>query len=98
MNDTLSKRLYEEVEGTCSGRYGYVISVVSIENYGRGLLQFTTGVAEFTLKYTAIVFKPFNYQVVDGVVTTVNKMGFFADIGPLQIFVSVHVCGLSMRA
>lgn len=91
MNETLQKRLYDEVEGTCSGRYGYIISVISIENFGRGLLQYTSGVALFTLHYTAIVFFPFENQVVDGVVTTVNKMGFFADIGPLQIFVSTHV-------
>jgi DNA-directed RNA polymerase subunit E'/Rpb7 len=29
--------------------------------------------------------------VVDAVVTNVNKMGFFADVGPLSVFVSTHV-------
>jgi DNA-directed RNA polymerase subunit E'/Rpb7 len=28
---------------------------------------------------------------VDGIVANVNKMGFFADVGPLQVFVSAHV-------
>ncbi|KAJ3118521.1 hypothetical protein HDU96_000937 [Phlyctochytrium bullatum] len=73
MQEFLVKRLYEEVEGTCSGRHGYVISVVEVVNVGRGTLQSTSGYAEFNIIYKAIVFKPFRNQVVDGTVTTVNK-------------------------
>ncbi|KAJ3134850.1 DNA-directed RNA polymerase II subunit [Irineochytrium annulatum] len=87
----LTKRLHDEVEGTCSGRFGYVISVVEIVDVGRGVLQSSSGFAEFRMCYKAIVFKPFRNQVVDGVVTTVNKTGFFADVGPLQVFVSCHL-------
>lgn len=139
------------------------MSVVDIVDVGSGVLQNTTGFAEFNIIYKAVVFKPFKNQVVDGVVTTVNKvqsthlvattyshfatpepwfdlvgrlfawlaswtasgleedwrgiytdwspdtrvlqifthtlplstcyfkMGFFADVGPLQVFVSSHV-------
>ncbi|KAJ3219380.1 Cullin-2 [Dinochytrium kinnereticum] len=74
MNEFLVKRLYEEVEGTCSGRFGYIISVVEVTSVGRGVLQSTSGYAEFSIVYKAIVFKPFKNQVVDGVVTTVNKL------------------------
>ncbi|KAJ3126858.1 DNA-directed RNA polymerase II subunit [Nowakowskiella sp. JEL0407] len=82
----LKQRLHDEVEGTCSGRYGYIIAVVQIGEIGRGVLQSSSGIAEFTIPYKAVVFKPFKNQVVDGITTTVNKMGFFADIGPLQCF------------
>lgn len=51
----------------------------------------STGQARFKCSYTAIVMKPFKGEVADGKVTQVNKMGFFADIGPLQVFVSSHV-------
>jgi DNA-directed RNA polymerase II subunit RPB7 len=68
------KRLYEEVEGTCSGRYGYIIAVVSVESVGKGVLQSNTGFALYEIEYKAIVFKPFKNQVVDGIVTTVNKV------------------------
>lgn len=30
-------------------------------------------------------------EVVDAIVSVVNKMGFFADAGPLSVFVSTHV-------
>lgn len=51
----------------------------------------STGQARFKCSYTAIVMKPFKGEVVDGKVSNVNKMGFFAHVGPLQVFVSSHV-------
>lgn len=38
------------------------------------------GGAEFKIKYSAIVYRPFRGEVVDGVVTSVNKVSF----GPFQ--------------
>jgi DNA-directed RNA polymerase II subunit RPB7 len=72
----LLSRLHEEVEGTCSGLYGYIISVVEVVEVGKGVLQANTGFAEYMVEYKAIVFKPFKNQVVDGIVTTVNKVDF----------------------
>lgn len=69
----------------------------------------STGQARFKTSFTAIVFKPFKGEVMDGKVSNVNKvstrvckplsvralltpqMGFFAMVGPLQVFVSSHV-------
>lgn len=36
-------------------------------------------------------------EVVDAIVSIVNKMGFFADAGPLSVFVSTHVSPPSHR-
>lgn len=69
--------------------------------------------AEFIVRYRAIVYRPFKGETVDGVVGNVNKvrpvlacprplrklnvlyhpqqMGFFAEVGPLNVFVSSHV-------
>ena len=35
-------------------------------------------------RYNAVVFRPFKGEVLDAVVETVNKMGFFAEVGPLK--------------
>ena len=43
------------------------------------------------MRYNAIVFRPFKGEVFDAVVTVVNKLGFFAQVGPLQVFVSKHL-------
>ena len=70
----LESKLYADVEGTCSGQYGYIIAVVSILDIGRGMVLSGTGQAEFVTRYRAIVFKPFKGEVVDGVVNNVNKV------------------------
>lgn len=108
----LESKLYSDVEGTCSGQFGYIIAVVSILDIGKGMVLSGSGQAEFITRYRAIVFKPFKGEVVDGVVNNVNKvrclvyyiqilmqpfyiwstqMGFFAEVGPLTVFVSHQV-------
>ncbi len=70
----LESKLYSDVEGTCSGEFGYIIAVVSILDIGKGLVMPGNGQAEFVTRYRAIVFKPFKGQVMDGVVVNVNKV------------------------
>jgi DNA-directed RNA polymerase II subunit RPB7 len=77
MSHHLESKLYSDVEGTCSGRYGYIISVIGIRDIGRGTVVSGSGMAgqaEFITRYTAIVFKPFKGEVMDGVVGNVNKV------------------------
>ena len=49
------------------------------------------------MRFNAIVFRPFKGEVLDAVVTQVNKLGFFAQVGPLQVFVSKHLIPSDMR-
>ena len=35
--DTVKQKLFTEVEGTCTGKYGFVIAVTTIDNIGSGL-------------------------------------------------------------
>ena len=74
MAQFLENKLYADVEGTCSGQFGYVIAVVSVLDIGRGMVLPGSGQAEFVTRYRAIVFKPFKGEVVDGVVNNVNKV------------------------
>jgi DNA-directed RNA polymerase II subunit RPB7 len=60
---------------------------------GEGMVVPGSGQARFKCRYTAVVMKPFKGETVDGKVDSVNKMGFIAMVGPLQVFVSSHVGG-----
>ncbi len=62
-----------QVEGTCNGEFGFILGVLGITDTGRGLLREGTGAAVFNLKYSCICFKPFKGEVMDVVVTSVNK-------------------------
>lgn len=92
LHDIIRLRLIEEVEGTSMGKFGYVITVTEVrdEDIGKGVIQDNSGFVCFNIRYRAILFRPFKNQVLDAVVTVVNQLGFFADVGPLQVFVSRH--------
>lgn len=74
MHAQLKDKLYQDVEGTCSGRFGYIITVVSLISISKGRILPGSGLAEFKVKYQAIVFKPYKGEVLDAVVTTVNRV------------------------
>jgi len=58
-------------------RYGFVIAVTTIDNIGAGLIQPGRGFVVYPVKYKAIVFRPFKGEVLDAVVTQVNKVRFW---------------------
>ncbi len=87
----MEAKLKDDVEGTCTGRHGYIIRVIAINDIGEGILKPGSGLAEFQSRYTAIVMKPFKGEVVDAMVYNVNNHGFFAHVGPLSIFTSTHL-------
>ncbi len=91
MRRFLREKLLQDVEGSCSGQYGFIVCVLDTMDIGRGRVVPGSGSAEFVIRYQAIVWKPFKGEVVDGVVNLVNKLGFFTDVGPLSVFVSSHV-------
>lgn len=91
LRDYLRLQLYRQVEGSCNGRYGYVVAIVNVDHIEHGIVQDSFGSVAFRIRYTAIVLKPYKNETVDAHITTVNKMGFFATVGPLQVFVSNHV-------
>lgn len=82
----LKLSLRRQVEGSCSGRLGYIIAVTqdnldqpegADEDEGmRGRIK-EDGQAVFRLRYQAIVYRPFRGEVVDGVVASVNKVRSF---------------------
>ncbi|CAO2584586.1 DNA-directed RNA polymerase II subunit RPB7, partial [Lemmus lemmus] len=77
--NTVKQKLFTEVEGTCTGKYGFVIAVTTIDNIGAGVIQPGRGFVLYPVKYKAIVFRPFKGEVVDAVVTQVNKVRAFTD-------------------
>jgi len=78
------------VEGTCDGKHGFIIAVTTIDTIGHGIILPGQGFVTYKIKYKAIVFRPVKGQVMDAVVSQVNKLGIFADIGPMMCLVSRH--------
>jgi len=95
MKDLVTNKLIADVEGKCFGDF-YIILVMSTFDVSGGRCVPGTGLAEFTVDYQAVVYKPFKGEVVDAIVNSVNHQGFFAYAGPLKLFVSEHVSFLDL--
>ncbi|KAI9431264.1 hypothetical protein H4582DRAFT_1822651, partial [Lactarius indigo] len=80
--------LYSDVEGTCSGKFGFIIAVVSISDICKGMVVPGNCQAEFISRYRAIVFELFKGEVADDVIHIVTRMDIFAEVGPLNCLVS----------
>ena len=65
---------YESLNCSLYFRYGFVIAVTTIDNIGAGFIQPGRGFVVYPVKYKAIVFRPFKGEVLDAVVTQVNKV------------------------
>lgn len=87
IQDLVKTKLLKDVEGTCAGTY-FIITVVDISEISDGRILPGHGLIEFTVAYRAVVWRPFKGETVDAVVSSVNMHGFFAQAGPLQLFVS----------
>ncbi|KAG9241537.1 hypothetical protein BJ878DRAFT_545146 [Calycina marina] len=96
MQELVTARLLKDVEGTCTGSY-YVISILDSFEVSEGKILPGSGLAEFTVGYKAVVWRPFKGETVDAIVKSVNGMGFFADAGPLPIFISKHLIPTDMK-
>nr|GFB00578.1 DNA-directed RNA polymerase II subunit RPB7 [Tanacetum cinerariifolium] len=90
LREKLVSNLMNDVEGTCNGRDGFVVTITGIEDVGKGSIRDGTRFVTFRVKYSCVVFLPFKGEFLEATVTMVNKMGFFAEAGPVQIFVSNH--------
>lgn len=74
LQEEVELRLRREVEGTCDGRWGFIICVLKVDNVSRGMVQDSYGFAAFEITYQAIVLKPFKGEVLDAVITSSNKV------------------------
>ncbi|KAL8678585.1 MAG: hypothetical protein Q9186_005088 [Xanthomendoza sp. 1 TL-2023] len=59
----LTTRLLEDVEGSCTGQY-YIITVLDTVTISEGRVVPGSGVAEYTIQYRAVVWRPFKGETV----------------------------------
>jgi len=82
----IHRELLTKEVGSNTGKYTIVCILDSFE-ISDGQVVPGTGYAEYIVHYKAVVWRPFRGEIVDGVVTSVIRAGFFVDCGSLQAFV-----------
>jgi DNA-directed RNA polymerase subunit E'/Rpb7 len=51
-----------------------VVAITGIEDIGKGLIRDGTGFVSFPVKYQCVVFRPFKGEILEAVVSMVNKV------------------------
>jgi DNA-directed RNA polymerase II subunit RPB7 len=74
LREEIQRRLKQEVEGACNGQHGFLLAVVNITSWGKGMIREGVGSAVFTVGYSCIAFMPFKGEVLDATVKSVNKV------------------------
>lgn len=63
VKEYLTTKLFEDVEGTCTGQY-YIVCVVDAFDISEGRVVPGSGLAEYTIRYRAVLWKPFKGEIV----------------------------------
>ena len=63
MHDLVTNKLLKDVEGTCAGNY-YIVSIMDAFDISDGKIIPGNGLAEFTVRYRAVVWRPFKGETV----------------------------------
>ena len=63
VKEYLTQKLLDDVEGVCTGDY-YIVCVMDTYDISEGRVIPGSGLAEYTIMYRAIVWKPFKGETV----------------------------------
>ncbi|CAL4124844.1 unnamed protein product, partial [Meganyctiphanes norvegica] len=82
--------IYAVLQAPCVTYFLYMRRLQPIHHHATGCNAPGAPGTRHQVKYKAIVFRPFKGEVLDAVVTQINKIGLFCEIGPMQCFISRH--------
>lgn len=83
----IKDKVWNTMKTVCSGEFGFVLRLNSIDKIGKGTINTDSGTVVYPVNFTVTSFKPDINNIIISCVTAVSKSGFFAELGPLEIFV-----------
>jgi DNA-directed RNA polymerase subunit E'/Rpb7 len=80
----VKRRLHEAYEGMHVGRFGFVVLIDRIEELGKGKIIDGAGMIQFSVRFLAVVMRPFKNEVLEATVESVH-----------EVCPSIHLCYLN---
>lgn len=87
INKIIKDKVWNTMKSVCSGEYGFVLRLNTIDDVGMGTIDSDNGTVVYPVTFTITTFKPNAGDIVIAKVNAVTKSGFFCQLGPLEIFV-----------
>ncbi|MEA3191579.1 MAG: DNA-directed polymerase subunit [Thermoplasmata archaeon] len=84
LDATISNLVQKSFEGRLNKVHGITVLTMSVRPDGEGQVIHGDGAIYQKVAFDALVFKPDNQEVVDGIVAEVVEFGAFVHIGPLD--------------
>ncbi|KAF5752356.1 DNA-directed RNA polymerase V subunit 7 [Tripterygium wilfordii] len=85
LKKSIVNRLLDEFAGKKATKdFGYFLAITTLDNIGEGKVRPQTGDVLFPVVFSAVTFKIFRGEVIQGVVQKVLKHGVFLSCGPLE--------------
>ena len=81
---TISKLVQQSFEGRLNKTHGITVLTTAVRPDGQGQVIHGDGAIYQKVAFDALVFKPDNQEVVDGIIAEVVEFGAFVHIGPLD--------------
>ncbi len=82
--DAVAEQLQESYVKTMHKDLGFVISVISVQNVGEGIIIPGDGAAYYKSRFTVLVWKPELHELIPGTIKEITNFGAFMQIGPAQ--------------
>jgi DNA-directed RNA polymerase subunit E'/Rpb7 len=90
-------RLARTIKNRCTEKDGFVLNLKQIAEIRGGVLDKRSGSVHYVVDYIAQTLRPNVGDVIEAVVSRVFKIGFFADLGPLNIFIPLSRLPVAYR-
>ena len=87
LDATISELVQRSFEGKLDKSHGITVLTTNVAPDGQGEVIHGDGAIYQKVTFDALVFKPDNQEVVDGIVAEVVEFGAFVHIGPLDALV-----------
>ncbi|HEX2066753.1 MAG TPA: DNA-directed RNA polymerase, partial [Candidatus Thermoplasmatota archaeon] len=84
---TIARLVQASFEGRLNKTHGITVLTTAVRPDGEGQVIHGDGAIYQKVAFDALVFKPDNQEVVDGIVAEVVEFGAFVHIGPLDALV-----------
>ncbi|MHB8633852.1 MAG: DNA-directed RNA polymerase [Thermoplasmatota archaeon] len=84
LDATISQLVQRSFEGRLNKSHGITVLTTNVHPAGEGQVIHGDGAIYQKVHFDALVFKPDNQEVVDGIVAEVVEFGAFVHIGPLD--------------
>ncbi len=87
LGETISSLVQQSFEGRLNKLHGITVLTTNVQPDGEGRVIHGDGAIYQKVSFDALVFKPDNQEIVDGIVAEVVEFGAFVHIGPLDALV-----------